>query len=172
MKNIIPINRNNKFFSKEDFDFELELGMEYLIEDINQSIILYEIDLEATNMNSIYKESDRNNIRFKVPKELIAIYEIEESRTKSYDNKTSAGVYAINGNLKVGIFQKTLNEGNCEIKRGDYIGIVVDIDRMAYFVVTNDGKLNTDNAHTMWGVKPIFRTIEATPVDISEFNGK
>lgn len=49
MSNIIPINRNNKFFSKEDFDFELELGMEYLQEDVNQSIILYEVDLEATN---------------------------------------------------------------------------------------------------------------------------
>ena len=171
MSNIIPINRNNKFFSKEDFDFELELGMEYLQEDVNQSIILYEVDLEATNMNAVYKESNRNNIRFKTPKELTVIYEIEAPRTKSYENKTSGGIYSINGNLKVGVFQKTINDQNCEIKRGDYIGIAIDSERMAYFVVTDDGKLNTDNAHTMWGTKPIFRSIEATPVDNNEFNG-
>lgn len=171
MKNIIPINRNNKFFSKEDFDFELELGMEYLQEDINQTIVLYEIDLEATNMNSVYKEASRNNIRFKIPKELVAIYEIEAPRTKSYENKTSGGIYSINGNLKVGIFQKTLDEQQCEIKRGDYIGIAVDSDLMVYFVVTDDGKINTANANTMWGTKPIFRNVEATIVDNNEFNG-
>lgn len=168
MSNIIPINRNNKFFSKEEFDFELELGMEYLEEDVNQSVILYEIDLESTNLNSVYKETDKNNIRFKTPKELSVIYEIEEANTKSYNTKTSTGVYSINGNLKFGVFQRTLDEQECDIKRGDYIGIAVDVNKIIYFTVTNDGKINTDNGHTMWGTKPIFRTIECAPLDIND----
>lgn len=171
MNNIIPINRNKKFFSKIDFDLELELGMEYLMEDVGQTIILYEVDLEATNLNATYKEADKDSIRFKIPKELPAIYEIDVPRTKSYENKTSSGVYSINGNLKAGIYQKTLDDNDCEIKRGDYVGIAIDSDRMIYFVVTDDGKLNTDNAHTMWGTKPIYRSIEAAPVDVNEFRG-
>ena len=39
-----PINRNNLFFSEEDFQFELNMGMDYLEQDLNQTIILYEIE--------------------------------------------------------------------------------------------------------------------------------
>lgn len=172
MHKIVPIKRNNKFFSKEDFDFELDLGMEYLMEDVNQTVVLYEVDLEKTNINYIYNESKKNNIRFKQPKEINVIYEIEDSKIKSYDNKTSAGLYSIIGNLKFGVFQKTLDDKKCDIKRGDYIGVQLTNDKMYYFVVADDGRVNGDNSHTMWGTVPIWRTVLCVPCDENEFNGQ
>lgn len=170
-KNPTPINRIGKFFDSKDFDLEMDFGMEYVEEDMGQTIILYEVDLERTNVTDTYKEANRDNIRFKTPKELVVVYEIEQSITKSYDTMMSNAVYSLPGNLRFGIFQKSLDEQHCDIKRGDYIGVPVDTGRMLYFVVTDDGRVNSANDHTVFGYKPFYRTILAAPVDKVEMNG-
>ena len=40
---------------------------------------------------------------------------------------------------------------------------------MEYWSVANDGKNNYDNAHTLFGVRPLYRTVQCYPVDTSEF---
>ena len=42
----VPINRNNLFYSEESFQFDVELGKNYYEQDMNQTVILYEVDLE------------------------------------------------------------------------------------------------------------------------------
>ena len=54
-----PIKRNAKFFSKEDFDLEIDIGKEYLEQDAGQTVILYEVDLNKTKVSDIYKEAQK-----------------------------------------------------------------------------------------------------------------
>ena len=58
-----PINRNNLFYSKEDFDLEMDLVEGYLEEDTNQTVVVYQVDKINTQVNDIYKEAN-NNIHF------------------------------------------------------------------------------------------------------------
>ena len=80
----VPIKRNTKFFGVEDFDLELEFAKEYLEQDANQTIILYRVDLSKTKVNDVYKEAQKDAIRFLPPIELPVIYEIDEAELKSY----------------------------------------------------------------------------------------
>ena len=89
-----PINRNQMFFSKSDFDFEIEMARDYLEQDMNQTVVLFEVDLSKTNTNDIYHEANKKNIKFKTPVELTVRYEISESEMRSYDKNTSKGLYA------------------------------------------------------------------------------
>ena len=45
----VPISRNNLFYSESDFQYEMEIGKNYLEQDMNQTIILYEVDLQNEN---------------------------------------------------------------------------------------------------------------------------
>ena len=73
------------------------------------------------------------------------------------------------GKLNFAIYLKELEENNCDIKRGDYIGLQVTPEHMEYFIVADDGRVNYDNAHTLWGTVPYYRSIACTAVsDISE----
>jgi hypothetical protein len=63
-----------------------------------------------------------------------------------------------------------LDELGVDIKKGDYIGVQISQTHMEYFTVSNDGRNNYDNAHTLFGVGPLYRTIECYPVDQSEFS--
>ena len=54
-------------------------------------------------------------------------------------------------------------------KKGDYIGVQISPTHAEYFVVNNDGRNNYDNAHTLWGTVPLYRTVQCSPVDQSEF---
>ena len=167
----LPV-KNNMFYSEEDFSYETDLIERYIEEDINQSVVLYEVDRSKTNVNAIYKEATSGNIRYKAPREIPCMYEIKDSEIKSFDNKTSNGVYTQDGNLQIYVLTRTLEKYKADVKRGDYIGVQIDLNRMKYYTVVNDGKVNTANTHMVGGYKPACRTIECTLVsDISEFNG-
>ena len=168
----VPIKRNIKFFSGEDFNLELDFAKEYLEQDANQTIILYRVDYSKTKVNDIYKEAQKDAIRFLPPIELPVIYEIDDSELKAYGNKLQKGVYSQVGKLKISILTSTLEEYDCDISRGDYIGVQIDSTHREYFSVSDDGRVGSmSNKFTMYGTKPFARTIEAVSIDKNEFNG-
>lgn len=168
----VPIKRNNKFFGGEDFNLELDFATEYMEQDMNQTVILYQVDLEKTKVNDVYVEAKKDAIRFKTPIELPCVYEIQDAEVKSYDSKVIKGVYANPGKLVFSVLIKTLEENDCDIKRGDYIGVQVTTDKRLYFVVNDDGRVQSySNKNTLYGVTSMYRQIIANFVDQGEFNG-
>ena len=95
-----PISRNNLFYSKEDFDMEMDILTDYMEEDTNQTVVVYQVDMVKTQQNSIYKDA-KDSIRFKMPVEIPCLYEIADTQLKSYDSKTQNGAYALQGNLNL-----------------------------------------------------------------------
>ena len=171
-KTKVPVKRNNKFFGAEDFDLEVGFATEYLEQDANQTVILYQVDLSKTKVNDIYKEADKNAVRYKTPVEIPVIYEVSDAAMKAYDSKGQKGVYAQVGKLTFSVLLSTLEEYNCDISRGDYIGVQITSDHREYFTVTDDGRAGmTANKFTLFGTKPYARTIQCASVDINEFNG-
>ena len=167
-----PIKRNNKFFSSEDFKLEMEFASEYMEQDANQTVILYQIDYEKTKVNEIYKEAKKENIRFKTPIEITVIYDLQDAETKAYSQNISKGIYVKPGKLVFSVLLKELEENNCDINRGDYIGIMINPENMVYFTVADDGKMAmTSNKNTLYGKIPYYRTIICSPVDLNEFSG-
>jgi antirestriction protein len=75
------------------------------------------------------------------------------------------------GNMKFSIYQKTLEDLDVEIFKGDYFGYYETEDRVRYYVVSDDGFVRSDNKHTYGGYKPFYRTITATFVSENEFRG-
>ena len=163
-----PISRNNMFYSKEDFDLEMDIALGYMEEDTNQTIVVYQVDRISTQTNDIYKESN-TTVHFKTPVEVPCLYEIDETQLKAYDNKTQNGAYALHGTLKAYISLYAFDKYEFDIKRGDYIGVMIEEGRMYYWVVTNDGKVNTANRMVVGAYKTGFRVIEAAPVADDEF---
>lgn len=172
MNRINPINRNNMFFSQNDFNLEIEIAKNYMEQDMNQTVVLFEVDLTKTNTNDIYHEADKKNIRFKPPVELTVRYEIIDATMRSYDKTTNKGIYSKPGNLNFTVLNSTLEECGRDIKRGDYIGVQITPQEMIYFTVYDDGKVfSYSNANTLYGVKPFFRQIKCNYIDPNEFEG-
>ena len=94
-----PIKRNNLFYSEESFNFENEIGRNYLETDVNQTIILFSVDLSKTNRNAIYNETKKDEIIFYPPVELHVLYEIQKGELKSYDKSKNLGIYVQSGKL-------------------------------------------------------------------------
>lgn len=167
-----PIKRNSKFFSSEDFSLEMEFAREYMEQDANQTIILYQVDYEKTKVNDVYNEADKSNIRFKTPVELTVIYDLEDAETKAYRENMSKGIYVKPGKLTFSVLLSELEEVGCDIARGDYIGIQITPEYMIYFTVADDGKMAmTSNKNTLYGTQPYYRTIRCNYIDTNEFNG-
>lgn len=159
-----PINRNNLFMSVHQFEVQMGFGMEYVNKVINQTIVLYEVDLDKTQTDDIYNESKFENLQFKTPVELNVLYNLNQGELKTYDTKSIKGYYIKVGKLDFSIYEKELKDNDCDIKRGDYIGLQVTPEHMEYFVVTDDGRVNYDNKHTLWGTKPYYRTVHCAAV--------
>lgn len=168
----VPITRNNKFFGAEDFDLMVGYATEYLEQHANQTVILYQVDLEKTKVNEIYVEAQKNAVRYKKPVEIPVIYDISDAEMKAYDSTMQKGLYAQAGKLTFSVLLATLEEYGVDISRGDYIGVQIDEEHREYYTVTDDGRVGmTSNKFTMFGTKPYARTIQCASVDVSEFNG-
>ena len=168
-KTIIPITRNNKFFSVQDFDLQVRMGREAIEGQGNFTVILYRVDRNKTESDDVYGESSENGIRVFAPIELKVIPIIEKGENKSM-NKNGTGRFLEDGTLTFSIYDNQLTELKTNISFGDYIGYAVDETTIRHYSVTDDGVKNYDNKHTIMGYKAAFRTVVCSPVDITEFN--
>ena len=75
------------------------------------------------------------------------------------------------GDMTFNIYDKQLKEKGTDIKYGDFIGYMVDEDTMKFWVVVDDGKIFSDNEHTIFGYKGATRTVKCTVADKNEFEG-
>jgi hypothetical protein len=165
----VPITRLGKFFGAEDFTLDVGMGREWLEGDMNFTLILYKIDKQRTDIDDVYGEALSNGIKFHPPIEFKGYVLVSAPENKNVGN-TKINQYEP-GNIRISVYQSHLDELGIDIEYGDYIGYYEKENRVRYYSVTNDGEVVSDNKHTYGGVKPFYRTIEASPVGPNEFNG-
>ena len=164
----VPINRNSLFYDKESFNVEMEIGKNYIEQDMGQAVVLYQVDASKTQTDAVYGESSPGSITYKTPVEIPCVYKIEAPELKSYDKDKQLGTYNKIGKLTFSYYKETTDELGVEIKKGDYVGVQITPELMLYYVINNVNP-NYDNAHTLWGTIPLYYTAICSSVDASEF---
>lgn len=169
-KKKFPIRRMEKFYSEEDFQLDNNLAREFLEGDLNIVVVLFQVNrIESEKRgDDIYGEVDGDKIKFSPPKELNVRIVLEQAGNETYSEGSLR--YQDYGNLTFTIFTDHLKELGAEISYGDYIGYADSEDNIKYFTVTNDGRVNSDNAHTRVGYKSYYRTVTCVTADPDEFN--
>jgi hypothetical protein len=167
----VPVKRNRLFYDREQFMFDMELGREYVEGDLGQTVVLYQVDLSKSSLDDLYMETDANGIAYKAPVEIPCTFNIEDAELKAYDKTKNLGTYLKQGKLKVGVYNQTLIDYGVDIKIGDFLGVQVDETHMVYYQVENDGRASYANKYTQFGTVPLYRSIVASWVDPSTFNG-
>lgn len=168
-QNKVPITRLNKFFSEEDFNLEIEMGMEWQMGDMNFTVVLYRIDRERTNNDDVYGEAMSEGIQFLAPIEVKGLVKIEAPTNSDYGSSKLSQLEP--GNMTFSVYQSHLDQLAVEISLGDYLAYYETEDRVRYYSVVNDGRVTSDMKHTYGGYKKYYRTIIASPVTNNEFNG-
>lgn len=168
-ENKVPITRLGKFFGSEDYSLDIEMGGEWLHGDMNFTLVLYRIDRYKTKTDDVYGETLQDGIKFLAPVEFKGYVQILQPENKYLGNSKIDQFEP--GNLKVGVYQKHLDELEIDIQYGDYIGYYETEDRIRYYVVNNDGRVVSDNKHNYAGTKPYYRSITASAVVNNEFRG-
>jgi hypothetical protein len=169
MQNLVPISRLGKFFGGEDYQLDIGMGEEWLLGDMNFTVILYRVDRYKTETDDVYGEVLENGIQYLAPVELKGLVQVMAPTDKFLGNSRVAQKEP--GNMKFSIYQKTLDDLQVEIFMGDYLGYYETESRVRYYTVIDDGYVKSDNKHTYGGYKPFYRTITATFVSENEFKG-
>jgi len=169
MANKIPITRLGKFFGENDFDLDISMGEEWLVGDMNFTCVLYRIDRQKTKTDDVYGETVSDGIKFLPPIEFNAFVQVSAPENKMMGSTRMDQMEP--GNIRVSVYQKTLDNLNVDINFGDYIGYYETETLVRYYTVNNDGRVVSDNKHTYAGYKPFYRTISASPVGPNEFKG-
>lgn len=164
-----PITRMSKFYDDMDFQLENDMAREFLEGDLNITLVLFQVDrIESEKSgDDVYGEVDADKISFHPPKEIKVRINLEEAGNDTYSE--GYGRYQDYGNLTFTIFDDHLKELDADIQYGDYIGYPDREDNIKYFTVVNDGKINSDNAHTRLGYKSYYRTVKCVTADANEF---
>ena len=169
MEKLVPITRLGKFFGGEDYALDIGMGEEWLLGDMNFTVILYRIDRYKTKTDNVYGEVLEDGIQFMAPVELKGLVQVIAPQNKLLGNSKIKQDEP--GNMKFSIYQKTLDDMDVNIFMGDYLGYYETEDRVRYYTVIDDGLVRSDNKHTYGGYKPFYRTVTATWVSENEFRG-
>jgi len=169
MEKLVPITRLGKFFGGEDYALDIGMGEEWLLGDMNFTVILYRIDRYKTKTDNVYGEVLEDGIQFMAPVELKGLVQVMAPQNKLLGNSKIKQDEP--GNMKFSIYQKTLDDMDVNIFMGDYLGYYETEDRVRYYTVIDDGLVRSDNKHTYGGYKPFYRTVTATWVSENEFRG-
>jgi hypothetical protein len=169
MANKVPITRIGKFFGENDFDLDISMGEEWLVGDMNFTCVLYRVDRYKTKTDDVYGETVSDGIKFLPPIEFNAFVQVSAPENKLLGSTRVDQMEP--GNIKISVYQKTLDDLNIDINFGDYIGYYETETLVRYYTVNNDGRVVSDNKHTYAGYKPFYRTISASPVGPNEFRG-
>jgi hypothetical protein len=169
MSNKVPITRLGKFFGENDYNLDISMGEEWLIGDMNFTCVLYRIDRYKTKTDDVYGETLEDGIKFLPPVEFNAYIQVSAPENKMMGTTRIDQMEP--GNVRISIYQKTLDELGVDINFGDYIGYYESETVVRYYTVNNDGRVVSDNKHTYGGYKPFYRTISASPVGPNEFRG-
>lgn len=169
MANKVPITRIGKFFGSNDFDLDISMGEEWLVGDMNFTCVLYRVDRYKTKTDDVYGETLEDGIKFLPPVEFNAYIQVSAPENKMMGTTRIDQMEP--GNVRISIYQKTLDELGVDINFGDYIGYYESETVVRYYTVNNDGRVVSDNKHTYGGYKPFYRTISASPVGPNEFRG-
>jgi hypothetical protein len=169
MQNKVPITRLGKFFGESDFNLEISLGEEWLVGDMNFTCVLYRIDRIKTKTDDVYGETVEDGIKFLPPVEFNAFIQVSAPENKMMGTTRIDQMEP--GNIRISVYQKTLDDLEVDINFGDYIGYYESETVVRYYTVNNDGRVVSDNKHTYAGYKPFYRTISSSPVGPNEFRG-
>ena len=168
-ENKVPITRLGKFFGGEDYQLDIGIGEEWLYGDMNFTLVLYRVDRTKTKTDDVYGETLQDGIKFLPPVEFRGFVQIVQPENKNIGNSKINQIEP--GNLKVGVYQKQLDELGIDVSFGDYIGYYESETRVRYYTVVNDGRVISDNKHTYAGTRPFYRSIVASAVVNNEFRG-
>lgn len=166
---LVPITRLGKFFGGEDYSLDIDMGQEWLEGDMNFTVVLYRVDRYKTKTDDVYGEAPEEGIQFLAPVELKGFVQIMSPTNQRVG--TSKVELEEPGNMRFSVYQKYLEELQVDVAFGDYLAYYETESRVRYYVVSDDGRVVSDNKHTYGGYKPFYRTITATPVSQNEFNG-
>jgi hypothetical protein len=169
MANKVPITRIGKFFGSNDFDLDISMGEEWVVGDMNFTCVLYRIDRYKTKTDDVYGETVSDGIKFLPPIEFNAFVQVMAPENKMLGSTRVDQMEP--GNIKISVYQKTLDDLGIDVNFGDYIGYYETETLVRYYTVNNDGRVVSDNKHTYAGYKPFYRTIMASPVGPNEFRG-
>lgn len=169
MNKLVPITRLGKFFGGEDYRLDINMGEEWLLGDMNFTVVLYRVDRYKTKTDDVYGETVSDGIKFHPPVEFNAFLQIVAPENKFMGNSKIEQFEP--GNARISVYQSHLDELGIDISYGDYIGYYETETKVRYYVVANDGRVVSDNKHTYAGYKPFYRTIIASPVSADEFRG-
>src|ERR1035437_2499455 len=139
------IVRNTMFYSEADLNFETQIGIDYISQDMNQTVLVFQVDRTKTSVIDIYGESvDDESIAYKEPVEINVVLTLNEAVNKAYDKTQNLGRYLLIGNLSFRVYEKTLKDNKIDISYGDYIGYQVTSDQMEYFVGSEERRVGKE----------------------------
>jgi hypothetical protein len=136
---------------------------------MNFTCVLYRIDRQKTKTDDVYGETVSDGVKFLPPVEFNAFIQVSAPENKMMGSSRIEQMEP--GNIRISVYQKTLDDLDIDINFGDYIGYYESETVVRYYTVNNDGRVVSDNKHTYAGYRPYYRTINASYVGPNEFKG-
>lgn len=151
------------FFGEKERRFFESSGREITEDILQESFILYRIDVQKTRTHDLYGESKHKH--YLTPTEVFGRINVESTDPEYF---TPGGLIKKGyGKITASIYVSQLDELGVEIRMGDFV-----YHKGNYYEIINDGSSNIDNQHS-WGSDKLYSiTIKGVEVNSDVFRAR
>lgn len=153
-------DRLDLFFGTDDFDQEIEYGMEYYENDTRFRITLHRVDVINSKTHKLYGQAKPGEKQF-LPAVELNVW-VNFSGENTY-NKKEMGLKTNHiESFLFNVYDKELDKHGIELRRGDFFAYHHG-DRLRYYEIDKVSYVN-EQSQTMAGQKPYFKRVTGVPV--------
>lgn len=153
----------NLFFGEAERKLLLRMGSEVVMNQLQESFLLYRIDYKTTKTHSLYGEAIFKNYLPEV--EVFGRINVE-SDGPEYLAPTGLIRQGL-GKITAHVYLHHLEELTVEIRMGDFI-----YHKGNYYEITDDGKSNISNQFAFGSDKAFYITIKGVEINENVFNAR
>jgi hypothetical protein len=151
------------FFGEKERQLLLSLGSELIIDQLQESFLLYRIDYRTTKTHALYGEAIQKNY---LPE--IEIFGRINVESDGPEYMVPGGLIRYGyGRITAHVYIHHLQELEAEIRMGDFI-----YHKGNFYEIIDDGKANISNQHAFGGDKFFYITIKGVEVNSDVFKAR
>lgn len=162
--NLSPLNRQNKFFSENEFQYYISQARAYM-SYTNTNFYFIKVNKDESQIDDIYGETYIEEISYEEPIIIPAVIDLQEPDNKAYVADKGMVRYEEYGNLLLHVLLADLELHGADITYGDFVGYRVSETTVIYFEVVNDAQKHYENSKTYMGFKSFWKTIVCSPTN-------
>ena len=157
-------DRYGMFMTQNSFDLDIMYGRNYLKTDNPQFIILHRVNINETQVHTLYGQAKTKDKKFFAPVKIWVMVDVEDGKQEYYGPNPGGITRDDTGNIRFGVYLKELRRTKLKLIVVIIIEYNMSGEKRRFYEVESANNVTDETKKTIGGFKTYWKIVMGVPV--------